>query len=129
MNHPEHARTGTSAVGRWIRSRPSLRRGDGGSSTPAQAELGVVDMVAQHNEQPYEQLPRDRDFGFGPPASMHQGEVRPPEVAVHAGRMRRRLTEREAEEGTALFGDRAEMIFVGGGIDPGAAPWAGGARG
>src|SRR5262249_44568877 len=25
MNHPEHARTGTSAVGRWIRSRPPER--------------------------------------------------------------------------------------------------------
>ena len=71
MNHPEHARTGTSAVGREIQAATSLPRGDGGSPTPAPLELVIVDLVAQHNEEAHEQLASDGDFGFGAPASMH----------------------------------------------------------
>jgi len=75
MNHPEHAHTGTSALGRWIQPATSLGRGDGGGPTPAPPELVIVDLVTQHNEEPHEQLAGDRDFGFGAPASMHEGEV------------------------------------------------------
>jgi hypothetical protein len=46
MNDPEHARTGTSAVGRWIQTATSLRRGDGRSLTPAPAKLVIIDVVA-----------------------------------------------------------------------------------
>jgi hypothetical protein len=45
--------------------RALLRRGEGGSSPPAPAELVIVDVVAQHDEQPHEQLAGDGDFGFG----------------------------------------------------------------
>ena len=41
MNHPEHARTGTSAVGRWTQSATSLPRGDGESPTPAPLEFDI----------------------------------------------------------------------------------------
>src|SRR5712692_6272961 len=102
MNQPEHARTGTSALGRWIQPATSLRRG--GSLTPAPAELVIVDLVAQHNEEPHEQLPGDRDLGFGAPAPMHEGEVGALEVGIQAGRMRRRLPEDEAEQRAALLG-------------------------
>src|SRR6266542_4777715 len=97
MNHPEHAHTGTSAVGRWIQSAPSLHRGDG-RSPPAPAELVIVDLVAQHNEEPHEELPGNSDFGFGSPASMHEGAVGPLEIGIHARGMRGRLPKGEAEE-------------------------------
>lgn len=117
MNHPEHARTGTSALGRWIPSVTSLRGGDGGAVTPAPAELVVVDLVAQHNEEADEELAGDRHFGFGPSATTEEGEVGTFEVGVRARRVRRRLTEDEAEERAALLGDVAEVIFVGGGVE------------
>src|SRR5882724_13082114 len=98
MNHPEHARTGTSAVGREIQSATSLPRGDGRSQTPAPLELVIVDLVAQHNEEAHEQLASDRDFGFGATASMHEGEVGALEVDVHARGMRGGLPEGEAEQ-------------------------------
>src|SRR5712692_3997281 len=112
MNDPEHARTGTSALGRWIQSATSLRGGDSGGPTPAPAELVIVDLVAQHNEQPHEQLAGDRDFGFGASAPMDEGEVGALQVGIHARRMRRGLTKDEAEERAALLGDVAEVIFV-----------------
>jgi hypothetical protein len=97
----------------------SLRRDGGGHPTPAPAELVVVDLVAQHNEQSHEQLPGDGDFGFGTPAPMHDREVGSLEVDIHAGRMRRGLPEGETEERAALLGDVAEVIFVGGRIQGG----------
>src|SRR6266849_613516 len=117
MNHPEHARTGTSAVGGSSQAAPSLRRGGGRAAPPA--ELVIVDLVAQHNEEPYEQLASDGDFGFRAPAPMHEGAVGPLEVGIHAGGMRRGLPEDEAEQGAAQLGDAAEMILVGGGVDGG----------
>ena len=99
--------------------RDSLRRSDGGHSTPAAVELIVVDLVAKHDEQSHEQLPGDRDLGFGTPAAMHKGEVGAPEVGIHAGGMRRGLSEREPEERAALLGNVAEVIFVSGRIQGG----------
>ena len=115
MNHPEHARTGTSAVGGSRQAATSLRRGQG---RPAPAtELVIVDLIAQHNEQPHEELARDGDFGFGTPASMHEREVGPLEVGIHARGMRGGLPEREAEQRAALLGDVAEVMFIGGGVE------------
>src|SRR5712692_4829572 len=89
-------------------SATSLRRGEGGYPTPPAAELVVVDLVAQHDEQAHEQFPSDRDLGFGAPAPMHDRKVGALEVDIHAGGMRRGLTEDEAEKRAALFGDVAE---------------------
>ena len=47
-----------------------LSTGPGSATSP---KLVVVNLVAQHEE-----LPSNHDFGFGAPASMHQGE--PPEA-------------------------------------------------
>src|SRR5882724_12205515 len=117
MNHSEHARTGTSAVGQWIQSATSLRR-DGSWTAPA-PELVIIDLIAQHNEQSHEQLASDRHFGFGASAPMHEGEVGPLEVGTHARGMRGSLTEGEAKERAALLGDVAQMIFIGRGVQGG----------
>src|SRR4029453_19607521 len=117
MNHPEHARTGTSAVRGSSPSAPSLRRG--WRSPPSPAELLIVDLVAQHNEEPYKQLARDGDFGFRAPAPMDQGAVASLEVGIHAGGMRGGLPEGEAKGRAALLGDVAEGIFIGGGVEGG----------
>ena len=115
MNHTEHARTGTSAVRGSSPSAPSLRRG---WRRPAStAELLIVDVIAQHNEEPYEQLARDGNFGFRAPAPMDQGAVASLEVGIHAGGMRGGLPEGEAKERAALLGDVAEVIFIGGGME------------
>src|SRR4029453_1407234 len=100
--------------GRRSRFRISSCQGRGGHLPPAATELVVVDLVAQHDEQPHEQLPGDRDLGFGAPAPMHDREVGSLEVDIHAGGMRRSLTEGEPEQRAALLGDVAEMILVGG---------------
>src|SRR5260370_16432127 len=115
MNHPEHARTGTSAVGGSSQSAPSLRRSRRRAAPPA--ELVIVDLVAQHNEEPHEQLARDGDFGFRAPAPMDQSAVGSLEVGIHTGGMRGGLPEGEAKERAALLGDVAEVIFIGGGIE------------
>jgi len=115
MNDPEHARTGTGAVGGSSQSAPSLRRSRRRAAPPA--ELVIVDLVAQHNEEPHEQLARDGDFGFRAPAPMDQSAVGALEVGIHAGGMRGGLPEGEAKERAALLGDVAEVIFIGGGIE------------
>src|SRR5262245_61619149 len=115
MNHAEPARTGTNALGRRSQTAARSGRGDGGTPTPAASKLVIVDPVAQHNEQPHEQLASDGDFGFGSSASMHEREVRSLEVDIHPPRMRGGLTENVAEQGAPLLGDVAEVILVGGG--------------
>src|SRR5213593_2645034 len=108
MNYPEHARTGTNAVGGSRQAVTSLRRDRGRPAPPT--ELVIVDLVTQHNEQPHEQLAGDGDFGFGAPAPMHESEVGSLEVGIHAGGMRGGLPEGEAEQRAALLGDVAEVI-------------------
>src|SRR5713101_692964 len=115
MDDPEHARTGTSAVGRGIQSATSLRRD--GSWTAPSLKLVIVDLIAQHNEEAHEELAGDGDFGFGTPASMHEGEGGALEIGIHARGMRGGLPEGEAEERAALLGDVAEVIFIGGGVE------------
>ncbi len=120
MNHPEHARTGTSALGQTILSAPcgqALRRGRGDSDPAAPPKLVVVDLITQHDEEADEELTGDRHFGFGSSAPMEEGEVGTFEVGVRARRVGRRLTEDEAEERAALLGDVAEVICVGGGVE------------
>jgi hypothetical protein len=69
---------------------------------PATAQLVVVDLVPQHDEQSDEQLPGNGDFGFGASPPMHDREVGSLEVDIHPGGMRRGLPEDEAEERAAL---------------------------
>src|SRR5262245_2842821 len=111
MNDPEHAHTGTHALGRRSRFTISLRQSAGGRLLSAAAELVVVDLVAPHDKEPHEELPGDGHFGFGAPAPMDEPEVGAPEIGIHAGRMRCGLTEGEAEERAALLGNVTEVIF------------------
>src|SRR5215471_6677123 len=96
-----------------------LHRSETGSPTPPPPELGIVDLVAQHDEQSYQQLPGDSHFGLGASTPMDEREVDAPEIGIHAGRMSGGLTEGEAEERAALLGNVAKVIFVGGGIQGG----------
>src|SRR5947209_7165200 len=91
----------------------SLRRGRG---QPAPStELVIVDLIAQHNEQPHEELAGNGDFGFGTPAAMHEREVGALEIGIHARGMGGGLAKGEAEQRAALLGDVAEVMFIGGG--------------
>src|SRR6266700_6514863 len=113
MNHSEHARTGTSAVGGSRQAATSLGRGQPAPAT----ELVIVDLIAQHNKQPYEELAGDGDFGFRAAAAMHECEVGALEIGIHARGMGGGLPEGEAEQRAALLGDMAEVIFIGGGTE------------
>src|SRR2546426_11024964 len=115
MNYPEHARTGTNAVGGSRQTVPSLRRDRGRPAPPT--ELVIVDLITQHNEQPHEELAGDGDFGFGTPAAMHEREVGALEIGIHARGMRGGLAKGEAEQRAALLGDVAEVMFIGGGFE------------
>src|SRR5438094_8362671 len=115
MNYPEHARTGTNAVGGSRQAVTSLRRDRGRPAPPT--ELVIVDLITQHNEQPHEELAGDGDFGLRAPASMHEREVSALEIGIHARGMGGGLPEGEAEQRAALLGDMAEVTFIGGGIE------------
>jgi len=56
-------------------------------------------------------------LALGTPAAMHEREVGPLEIGIHARGMRGGLPEGEAEQRAALLGDMAEVIFIGGGIE------------
>src|SRR6266568_9286037 len=103
MNHSEHARTGTSAVRGSSQSATSLGRGRGRLAPPT--ELVIVDLITQHNEEAHEELAGDGDFGLRAPTSMHEREVGPLEIGIHARGMCGGLPKREAEQRTTLLGD------------------------
>ncbi len=115
MNDLEHARTGTSAVGR-TRAR-ALPGGDRRRQAAAAPKFGVVDVVAQHDEEADKELARHCDPGLRAPAAVAQCEVGAFEIGVEPRRVGGRLAEDPAEQGAALFGDMAEAIFVGGGME------------
>src|ERR1700730_9944036 len=117
MNHPEHARTGTSAVGGSSQAATSLGRGRSRPAPPT--ELVLVDLIAQHNEEAHEELAGDGDFGLRAPAAMHEREVGALEIGIQARGMLRSLPEGEAEQRTALLGDVAEGGFISGGMEGG----------
>jgi hypothetical protein len=111
MNDLEHARTGTSAVG-----RPRARALPGGDRRGRAAEapkFGVVDVVAQHDEEADEELARDSNSGLRAPAAVAQRAVGAFEIGVEPRGVEGRLAEDPAEQRAALFGDMAESIFVG----------------
>src|SRR4029453_18883040 len=106
---------GTSAVGR-TRAR-ALAGSDRRRRATASPKFGGVDVVAQHDEEADEELARDRDPGLRAPAAVAQREVGAFEIDVETSGVRGSLAEDPAEEGAALFGDMAESILVGGGIE------------
>ena len=117
MNDLEHARTGTSAVGR-TRAR-ALAGGDRRRRAAAAPKFGIVDVVAQHDEEANEELARDRESGLRAPAALAQREVGAFEIGVEASGVRGRLAEDPAEQRAALFGDMAEAVLVGGSMETG----------
>src|SRR5216683_2065252 len=118
MDYLEHARTGTSAWGPPSTVRAPLARRHGGRP-PTAPELVIVDVVAQHDEEPHEELAGHGDFRLGAPAPLRQGAVRAGEIRIEARRMRCGLAEDKPEERTALLGNLAEPVLVGRGIEGG----------
>src|SRR5262245_34402249 len=122
INHPGNARTGTVAVGsrrsRWPCDLDLPGSGHGGSAARAAlAELGVIDLVAQHDIETNEQPPSQGNFGLGAPATMEHGEVHALEVAIRPRREGSRLAEDPSEQRAALLTDAAEAVLVCGGVD------------
>jgi len=115
MNDLEHARTGTSAVGRpRVRALAGRNRRGRAAAAP---KFGVVDLVAQHDEEADEELARDGDPGLRAAAAMAQRAVGAFEIGVETRGVRGGLAEHPAEQRAALFGDMAESILIGGGIE------------
>src|SRR5690349_21347676 len=103
MNDLEHARTGTSAVGR---TRAGALAGGGRRGwAAASPKFSVVDVVAQHDEEADEELTRDCDPGLRAAAAMAQREVGAFEIGVETRGVGGRLAENPAEQRVALFGD------------------------
>src|SRR5262245_37907181 len=117
MNDLEHARTGTSAVG--CPPARALGGGDRRRRAAAAPKFGVVDLVAQHDEEPHEELTRDGDPRLGPAAAVAQRAVGAFEIDVEPRRVGSRLAKNPTEQRAALFGDMAEAILVGGSIEAG----------
>ena len=83
MNDLEHAHTGTRALG-LSAAAVSLRRCESGQPTPATAELVVIDLVAEHDEQPHEQCPGDGDFGLPMATAGFDALIKPADVPITA---------------------------------------------
>lgn len=87
INHPENARTGTSALG--DRAAPRARHDGRHTSrllgcSATTAELVVIDAITEHDVEPDEEFTRERDFCLGSAASMQDGEVATAKVIVYA---------------------------------------------
>src|SRR4029453_12381427 len=130
INHPENARTGTVAVrppGSSRRSRPRLhgnaRRLEARLLGPASAaELGVVDLIAQHDVEPGPQAAGPGPLCFGPAAPAEDGEVNALESSIASGCERSRLAKHPAQERAALLADMPQAVFVRGRADGGRQP-------
>ena len=85
----------------------------------APAKLLIVDLIAEHDVEANKKCAGERDFRFGPSASMPDREVAAMQIVVCAGGERGGLAQHPAEEGIALLGDLAESLFVGRGADSG----------
>jgi len=64
------------------------------------AELVVVDLIAQHDVEPYEEAPGQGHLRFGPAAPPEDGEGDALESRSASGRERSRLATRPALERT-----------------------------
>src|SRR5262245_66028120 len=74
MNDLEHARTGTSAVGRP--PARALGGGDRRRRAAAAPKFGVVDVIAQHDEEPHEELAGNGDPRLRAAAAVAQVRLR-----------------------------------------------------
>jgi hypothetical protein len=86
------------------------------------AEFVVVDLIAQHDVEPDEEAPGQRDLRFGPAAAPEDREVDALETGIAAGRERCRLAEYPAQERAALLADVPQPVLVRGGVDRGCQP-------
>src|SRR5689334_15627279 len=78
INHPENARTGTSAVGSAQQSLRPSHGGDRYARSAAQlattAKLVVVDVVTEHDVETNEELASERDLRLRAPTATEHGE-------------------------------------------------------
>jgi len=116
IDHPENARTGTAARPRVLASdvlglrgaRMEVRARD----AAAPSELGVVNLIANHDEEADEELAGHGHAGLGATPAMDQRAVDPVQVVIGAGGQWSGLAEDPAEQRAALLGDLAQVAGV-----------------
>src|SRR5260370_26961366 len=118
IDHSENARTGTAAPGpESSRAARALRasREDGLSwrrEAAAAAELSVVNLIANHEEEADEELAGYGHAGLGATTAMDQRAVDPVQVVIGAGGQWGGLAEDPAEQRAALLGDLPQVAGV-----------------
>jgi hypothetical protein len=101
-----HSRTRTNAntgIPAWT---PPLR-------LPRQAttaELGLVNLIAQHDPESNPQLPRRRDAGFRKSLLHDLPSIEALQLRIPAHGTRRRLAPEKPQERISLFAERAESL-------------------
>ena len=88
----------------------------------APAELGIVNLITNHDEEADKQFAGHGHPGLGAAAAMDQGAIETVKVAIRAGGEGGGLAEDPAEQRATLLGDRPEVARVGGGLTAGAKP-------
>ncbi len=118
IDHSENARTGTAAPGpESSRAARALRasREDGLSwrrEAAAAAELSVVNLIANHDEEADEELAGYGHAGLGATTAMDQRAVDPVQVVIGAGGQWGGLAEDPAEQRAALLCDLPQVAGV-----------------
>jgi hypothetical protein len=80
------------------------------AATPA--ELGVVNLIAHHDEEANEQLAGDGHAGLGATAAMDQRAVDTVQVVIRASGQGSGLAEDPAKQRAALLGDLPQMTRI-----------------
>src|SRR3989454_1285542 len=101
-----HSRTRTSANPGIPAQTPRLRL----PRLATTAELGVVNLIAQHDPQTNAQLPRRRNAGFRESLLHGLPSIETLQVRIPSHGMRRRLAPEKSQERIPLFAERAESL-------------------
>src|SRR6266478_2397109 len=110
IDHPENARTGTAAPGpEASRAARALRAT---REAAAASELGVVNLIANHDEEADEELAGHGHAGLGATPAMDQRAVDPVQIGIGAGGQWSGLAEDPAEQRAALLGDLPQVAGV-----------------
>jgi hypothetical protein len=80
-------------------------------TTPS--ELGVIDLVTQHNQAAHQEFSGHRRFGFGFIATLEQSLVRTFQVSVLAASRLTSLAQEKAQQARAGLADAAHAMRLG----------------
>src|ERR1700704_3718167 len=93
-------------------SRPMRYPGRSSCDTTP-SELGVIDLVTQHDKAAHQEFSGHRRFGFGLIPTMEQALVKTFQVRVLASRRLASLAQEKAEQPRAGFADAAHAVRLG----------------